>query len=46
MFKEMSAMGEQGRTYVCQVCGQEVRVEKSGMGPLVCYNRPMVEKED
>jgi len=39
-------MAEKGRTYVCQVCGQEVNVEKSGIGKLVCCNRTMVEKED
>lgn len=43
--KEVQDMAEQGSTYVCEICGQEVRVEKSGAGKLVCCNRPMVKKE-
>ncbi|MBM3298230.1 MAG: desulfoferrodoxin FeS4 iron-binding domain-containing protein [Candidatus Aminicenantes bacterium] len=38
-------MAEQGKTYVCKVCGQEVQVTKRGIGTLVCCNQPMVKKE-
>ena len=38
-------MAEQGKTYVCQICGQEVQVTKRGVGTLVCCNKPMVKKE-
>ncbi|MCD5408886.1 desulfoferrodoxin FeS4 iron-binding domain-containing protein [Candidatus Bipolaricaulota bacterium] len=34
-------MAEQGRVYVCDICGQEVQVVKSGAGTLVCCNQPM-----
>jgi len=39
-------MAEQGKTYVCKICGQEVKVEKSGGGTLVCCNQPMAKKEE
>jgi desulfoferrodoxin-like iron-binding protein len=39
-------MAEQDKTYVCSVCGQEVKVVKSGMGTLVCCNQPMTIKKD
>ncbi|OGD24488.1 MAG: desulfoferrodoxin [Candidatus Aminicenantes bacterium RBG_13_63_10] len=39
-------MAEKGKTYKCEICGQEVRVEKSGVGTLVCCNTPMVKKEE
>jgi len=39
-------MAEEGKTYVCKICGQEVKVEKSGVGTLVCCNTPMKRKED
>jgi len=38
-------MAEQDKTYVCKVCGQEVRVTRQGIGTLVCCNQPMVKKE-
>lgn len=38
-------MAERGKTYVCEICGQEVRVERSGPAKLACCNRPMVNKE-
>ncbi len=38
-------MAEQGATYRCEICGQEVRVTKSGVGTLVCCNHPMVRKD-
>ncbi|MBN1858214.1 desulfoferrodoxin FeS4 iron-binding domain-containing protein [Candidatus Bipolaricaulota bacterium] len=34
-------MAEQDKTYVCDLCGQEVRVTKSGAGTLVCCDQPM-----
>jgi superoxide reductase len=34
-------MAEQGKVYVCDLCGQEVLVEKSGAGTLVCCDQPM-----
>lgn len=37
----MKTMAEQGKTYVCTVCGQEVAVVKAGVGTLVCCNQPM-----
>ncbi|MFQ6092342.1 MAG: desulfoferrodoxin FeS4 iron-binding domain-containing protein [bacterium] len=38
-------MAEQGRTYVCNICGQEVTVVKAGAGTLVCCNQPMELKD-
>jgi len=35
-------MGEQGKTYRCEICGQEVKVTKEGVGTLVCCNEDMV----
>jgi desulfoferrodoxin-like iron-binding protein len=37
-------MAEEGKTYVCTICGQEVTVVKSGVGTLVCCNAPMEQK--
>lgn len=34
-------MGEQGKTYRCNICGQEVKVTKEGAGTLVCCNEDM-----
>ncbi|MCK4246297.1 desulfoferrodoxin FeS4 iron-binding domain-containing protein, partial [Candidatus Bipolaricaulota bacterium] len=31
--------------YVCDICGQEVKVTKTGAGTLVCCNQPMHVKE-
>ncbi|MFQ6110064.1 MAG: desulfoferrodoxin FeS4 iron-binding domain-containing protein [Candidatus Aminicenantales bacterium] len=39
-------MAEQGKTYVCELCGQEIRVVKSGVGTLVCCNKPMKIKKE
>ena len=39
-------MAEQGKIYVCALCGQEVRVVKSGVGTLVCCDQPMNLKEE
>lgn len=38
-------MVEQGKVYICDICGQQVGVVKSGMGTLVCCDRPMRKKE-
>jgi len=38
-------MAEEGKTYVCDICGQEVNVTKCGAGTLVCCNQPMHIKE-
>ena len=38
-------MAEQGKIYVCDLCGQEVKVEKSGVGTLVCCDQPMRVKD-
>ncbi len=35
-------MAEQGKTYRCEICGQEVKVTKEGAGTLVCCNEDMV----
>jgi superoxide reductase len=34
-------MAELDKTYVCDLCGQEVKVTKSGAGTLVCCGVPM-----
>jgi len=34
-------MAEEGKIYVCDLCGQEVNVVKSGAGTLVCCDVPM-----
>jgi superoxide reductase len=34
-------MAEQGKVYVCDICGQEVQVVKAGAGTLVCCDQPM-----
>jgi desulfoferrodoxin-like iron-binding protein len=39
-------MAEEGKKYVCQICGQEVIVTKSGVGTLVCCDQPMERKEE
>jgi len=39
-------MAEEGKPYVCDICGQEVKVTKMGAGTLVCCNQPMHPKED
>jgi superoxide reductase len=39
-------MAEEGAVYVCDLCGQEVKVLKSGVGTLVCCDQPMNPKED
>ncbi len=38
-------MAELGKTYRCNVCGNEVKVVKAGVGGLVCCGQPM-EKID
>jgi len=43
---EGGKMAEEGKTYVCDVCGQEVKVTKSGVGTLVCCDVPMHVKSD
>ena len=39
-------MAEEGKTYVCEICGQEVKVAKAGIGTLVCCDQPMTEKKE
>lgn len=39
-------MAEEGRVYVCEICGQEVKVLVSGIGTLVCCDQPMTLKEE
>lgn len=39
-------MAEQGKIYFCSLCGQEVKVVKSGVGTLVCCNQPMQPAKD
>ncbi len=34
-------MAQQDKIYVCDICGQEVRVTRSGDGTLVCCGEPM-----
>ncbi len=38
-------MAEEGKIYVCDICGQEVKVVKAGAGTLVCCDQPMRLKE-
>jgi superoxide reductase len=38
-------MAEEGKIYVCKLCGQEVKVTKSGVGILVCCDQPMELKK-
>ena len=38
-------MAEEGKVYICEICGQEVKVVKSGAGTLVCCNVDMKPKE-
>ena len=39
-------MAERGKVYICEICRQEVKVEKPGPGKLVCCNQPMIKKDD
>ncbi len=39
-------MAEERKTYVCNLCGQEVVVTKAGVGTLVCCDQPMEIKEE
>jgi desulfoferrodoxin-like iron-binding protein len=39
-------VAEEGKIYVCGLCGQEVKVTKAGAGTLVCCDQPMVLKEE
>lgn len=39
-------VAEEGKTYVCNLCGQEVIVAKSGVGTLVCCDQPMELKKE
>lgn len=39
-------MAEKGKTYVCLLCGQEVKVTNAGAGTLVCCNQPMNQKKE
>jgi len=39
-------MAEEGATYKCELCGQEVKVTKAGVGTLVCCDQPMTKSED
>jgi desulfoferrodoxin-like iron-binding protein len=39
-------MAEEGKTYVCRLCGQEVTVTKAGVGTLVCCDQPMELEEE
>jgi len=38
-------MAEEGRVYVCDICGQEVKVLQAGAGTLVCCGVEMRLKE-
>ena len=37
-------MAEEGKTYLCEICGQEVKVIISGVGTLVGCDQPMTKK--
>lgn len=38
-------MAQAGDVYVCEVCGQKVKVLEAGAGELVCCEEPMVLTE-
>ena len=38
-------MAEDGKIYICHICGQEVKVLKAGAGTLVCCNQEMEIKD-
>ncbi|MFP4081674.1 MAG: desulfoferrodoxin FeS4 iron-binding domain-containing protein [Candidatus Aminicenantes bacterium] len=38
-------MAQEGKVYVCDKCGQQVKVVKSGVGTLVCCDQPMKLKK-
>ena len=38
-------MAEEGKTYVCEICDQEVKVAKAGIGTLVCCDQPKTKKK-
>lgn len=40
---EAMVKGKLDKTYHCDICGQEVKVTKEGVGVLVCCNKPMRE---
>ncbi|MFC2082032.1 desulfoferrodoxin FeS4 iron-binding domain-containing protein [Candidatus Bipolaricaulota bacterium] len=42
--EEEIKMAELDKVYVCDLCGQEIRVTKSGAGTLVCCDVPMHAK--
>jgi superoxide reductase len=35
-------MGQQGKTYKCELCGQVVKVIEEGVGTLVCCGEDMI----
>ncbi len=37
-------MAEEGKTYRCNICGQEVKVTQAGAGTLVCCGQEMDPK--
>ena len=39
-------MAEQDKVYICLVCGQEVKVIKSGAGTLVCCGLQMTKEDE
>lgn len=39
-------MAEEGKKYVCHLCGQKVIVTHSGVGTLVCCDQPMEIEEE
>ena len=39
-------MATQGKTYVCDLCGQRVKVVQAGAGTLVCCGEPMPPAEE
>jgi len=39
-------MAEEGKSYVCNLCGQEVKVTKAGVGTLACCDQPMETKKE
>lgn len=32
---------KEGETYVCEICGNKVKVLEAGVGELVCCDQPM-----
>ncbi|MGD8565647.1 MAG: desulfoferrodoxin FeS4 iron-binding domain-containing protein [Candidatus Bathyarchaeota archaeon] len=39
-------MTEVGETYLCEICGNKVKILESGAGTLICCGQPMTKISD